>query len=99
MITILLVLHADLDLVDGGEYELPQMAEDHPGQLAHWPRPWVHIVNKLPDVWGLMTRGWQLKGRHQVTEPGAQQGEEDTHQGALHGPGLPAKWEHGYYLY
>ena len=35
MITILLVLHADLDLVDGGEYELPQLGEDHPGQLAH----------------------------------------------------------------
>ena len=35
MITILLVFHADLDLVDGGEYELPQPGEDHPGQLAH----------------------------------------------------------------
>ena len=92
MITILLVLHADLDLVDGGEYELPQMGEDYPGQLAHWPRPWVH---ELPDVW----RGRQLQGGHQVTEPGAQQGEEDTHQGALHGPRLLAKWEYAYYLY
>ena len=27
----LLVLHADLNLVDGGQYELPQLSEDHPG--------------------------------------------------------------------
>ena len=27
---VLLVLHADLDLVDGGQYELPQLSEDHP---------------------------------------------------------------------
>ena len=28
---VLLVFHADLDLVDGGQYELPQLGEDHPG--------------------------------------------------------------------
>ena len=31
----LLVLHADLDLVDGGQYELPQLRQDHPRHRDH----------------------------------------------------------------
>ena len=59
----LLVLHADLNLVDGGQYELPQLSEDHPGHrdyngISELPLMYVSILCSLEIP--LLSLPWQL---------------------------------------
>ena len=74
------MFHADLDLLDGGEDELPELGEDDPGQLAHGDGPGADHV---PDVGGLGPGGGHLVPSL-VTQTRAQEAAEQDTQGGPH---------------